>query len=73
MNNCDKVKQILERSCNYINKKTFLSSYFTSEIYFKYDIIQLKADTNCLKSINLFQSLECDRKNETETNINVIN
>lgn len=58
---CKKLNEIYLRSCNYTDSKILeKSSIFDLQITYYKNSIQTKADTNCLKSIKLLNSLKCN-------------
>ena len=56
---CEKIKQIYRRSCEYNYSKSLSTSYYFSEVYYANDI-QTRADANCMKAIQLYKNLKCN-------------
>jgi len=58
---CQKLNEIYLRSCNYTNSKMLeKSTIFDIQITYYKNSIQTKADANCLKAIELLNSLNCN-------------
>ena len=56
---CEKIKQIYRRSCEYNYSKSLSTSYYFVETYYK-NHIQTKADANCMKAIELYKNFDCN-------------
>ena len=57
---CQKLNEIYLRSCNYTNSKMLEKSIIDVRITYYKNSIQTKADANCLKAIELLNSLKCN-------------
>lgn len=61
---CQKVREIYERSCNFEERKELNPNYWISVIHYYSNDIKVKADANCIKCIELLKTLECNKDNE---------
>lgn len=61
---CEKLKEIYYRSCNYAeSKKLQHPTIFDIQISYYKNSVQTNADANCLKSIELLNSFKCNDSN----------
>jgi len=68
MMDCEKLKEIYYRSCNYSEFKSLHPpSIYDAQVSYYKNTVRTNADANCLKSIELLNSFQCDlnvKKNE---------
>lgn len=61
---CEKIKEIYYRSCNYTeSRRLHQPSIFDIQISYYKNSIQTNADANCLRSIELLNSFNCNDSN----------
>jgi hypothetical protein len=58
---CELIRKIYEKSCNYNNIKDYSESFLFSEDYYQNEI-QVKVEKNCLKAIELLNKLKCNNQ-----------
>ena len=59
---CQKIREIYLRSCEYKYSKSLSTSYYFAEVYYANDI-QTREDSNCMKAIELYKILDCNKDN----------